>query len=47
VSQTLTSAQQKKAKSRANPTGRSYPNLVDSMRVAAERQRRKKTPKVD
>src|SRR5689334_21802837 len=39
----LTSASRAKAKGRARKAGRSYPNLVDNMRAAAEQRSRKKT----
>jgi hypothetical protein len=38
----LTSADKKKAKSGARKAGRPYPNLVDNMKVAAEKRRQKK-----
>src|SRR5262249_29971683 len=47
VRKRLTPAQKVKAKSRAKRAGRSYPNLIDNMWVAAERKRRKKTAKGD
>jgi hypothetical protein len=43
VAKKLTPAQKAKAKSRAKHAGRPYPNLVDNMRVAAERKWRKMT----
>lgn len=36
---TLSSAQKTRARRRAKKAGRSYPNLVDNMRVAAEGKR--------
>lgn len=38
----LTAAQKASAKASAKAAGRPYPNLVDSMRVAAEANRKKK-----
>ena len=41
-SKKLTPAQKAKAKAAAKKAGRPYPNLIDSMRVAAEANRKKK-----
>ena len=38
----LTAAQKAKAKASARKAGRRYPNLVDNMRVAAEKKRKAK-----
>jgi hypothetical protein len=37
----LSEADKKKARARAKKAGRRYPNLVDNMRVAREKKRRK------
>jgi len=41
-SKKLTPAQKSKAKAAAKKAGRPYPNLIDSMRVAAEARKKKK-----
>jgi len=41
-SKKLTPAQKAKAKAAAKKAGRPYPNLIDSMRVAAEARKKKK-----
>jgi len=40
-SKKLTPAQKAKAKAAAKKAGRPYPNLIDSMRVAAEARKKK------